>query len=124
MINKDKQSENVLDLLASLYKQWNGDDFDSIIPLPESGSYRKYFRILHKGNTVLGVYNDDLRENNAFFYFAKHLRESGNNIPEILAIDKSRKAYLEEDVGNLTLLDYLKQKDYVKIKNESMIYKK
>jgi aminoglycoside/choline kinase family phosphotransferase len=96
-------------LLGELFRNWNLSGAESIVPLPESGSYRKYYRITAGTKTVMGVFNADRRENNAFIYLDRHLLATGNLVPEVYTEDLDRNIYLEEDLGDMTLLDYLEQ---------------
>jgi len=48
---------------------------------------------------VLGAFNTDLKENDAFVYLADHLKKSGNKIPEIYAVEREKGIYLLEDLG-------------------------
>jgi aminoglycoside/choline kinase family phosphotransferase len=90
-----------------LYNKWSDTKALSIVPLPESGSYRHYFRITSDKNQVLGVHNGDNRENKAFIYLNKQLLKTGNRVPEVIANDLENHVYLEQDLGNTTLFDYL-----------------
>lgn len=96
-----------IQLVEALYKKWSGKPPLSIDPLPESGSYRTYFRIQTEEGSVLGAHNGDNRENRAFIYLNRQLRMSGNNVPEVLTEDLENHVYLEQDLGNQTLFDYL-----------------
>ncbi|MBN2480625.1 MAG: phosphotransferase [Bacteroidales bacterium] len=97
-----------VNLLSGLYRTWSRTDVSSVIPLPESGSYRRYYRIYGENDkTVIGVYNCDDRENRAFVYLGSHLLKTGNCVPEIYAFNPDNYIYLEEDLGDTTLLDYL-----------------
>jgi aminoglycoside/choline kinase family phosphotransferase len=91
---------------ALFKKRYNTAAF-SIVPLPESGSYRRYFRITSDKNQVLGVHNGDNRENHAFIYLNNHLLKNGNRVPEVVTVDFENHVYLEQDLGNTTLFDYL-----------------
>jgi aminoglycoside/choline kinase family phosphotransferase len=46
-------------------------------------------------------------ENVAFLEFSRHFRRKGLPVPEIYAEDLSRGAYLEEDLGDTTLFEFL-----------------
>jgi len=94
-------------LLGNLFNQTTGEPALSISPLPESGSYRLYFRITGRNRTAMGVFNQDRRENEAFLSLNKSLAKAGARVPEIYAADLDRNIYLEEDLGDITLLDYL-----------------
>ena len=46
-------------------------------------------------------------ENVAFLEFSRHFRRHGLPVPEIYAEDLSHGAYLEEDLGDTTLFEFL-----------------
>jgi aminoglycoside/choline kinase family phosphotransferase len=91
----------------ALFNKWSEAKAISIVPLPESGSYRHYFRITSAKGQVLGVHNSDNRENHAFIYLSRHLLKTGNHIPEVFAEDLKNHVYLEQDLGDTTLFNYL-----------------
>jgi aminoglycoside/choline kinase family phosphotransferase len=93
--------------VKTLFNKWSDTEAISIVPLPESGSYRRYFRITHKNGRVLGVHNSDKRENQAFIYLNRQLLQTGNRVPEVFADDLANQVYLEQDLGNNTLFEYL-----------------
>jgi aminoglycoside/choline kinase family phosphotransferase len=103
-----KQDDPIF-LLGEFYFSWRGKHAVSIVPLPESGSYRRYFRISDGDSTVMGVYNTDSRENDAFIYLNRHLLKTGNRVPVVYCEDLKKSIYLEQDLGDTTLLDYLEQ---------------
>ena len=43
----------------------------------------------------MGVYNEDIKENEAFFSFTKTFLKHGLNVPAILGTEKEKKIYLE-----------------------------
>jgi aminoglycoside/choline kinase family phosphotransferase len=94
-------------LVEALFHHWSQTKAETIVPLPESGSYRKYFRIQAGDQRVMGVYNNDNRENQAFIYLDRQLLKTGNRVPEVYAYDLDKHVYLEQDLGDITLLDYL-----------------
>ncbi|HLO57227.1 MAG TPA: RNase adapter RapZ [Bacteroidales bacterium] len=98
---------SILQLLENLYTKWSQHKPVSIVPLPASGSYRTYYRITSEIGSVLGVHNADKRENEAFVYLSNHLKAKGNRVPNVLITDLDHHVYIEEDLGNDTLFDYL-----------------
>lgn len=82
-----------------------------IIPLPSSGSNRKYFRIFFPDNhdpaTLIASYNDDIRENIAYNSFTEHFKSIGFKVPEIYARDNSYCYFLIKDLGDTTLFSLL-----------------
>ena len=94
-------------LLNDLFHRWCGEDIVSINKLPASGSPREYFRIAGSDTTVIGAINLDREENQAFISFSKHFRSKGLAVPDIYLVDLENHAYLQEDLGEMTLFDYL-----------------
>ena len=81
--------------------------FCRIEKLQQSGSHRQYFRIFSKDETIIGVYNQDVKENNAFFSFTNLFLTQKINVPKIIAIDETQQYYLLEDLGDETLYSFL-----------------
>ncbi len=96
--------------LSLLYKTLNGENPLSVSVLPGSGSYRSYYRLHGKNETVLGVHNEDISENEAFISFTNHFRSEGLPVPEILANDPENRIYLITDLGDTTLYQFLTEK--------------
>ncbi|MBW6457977.1 MAG: phosphotransferase [FCB group bacterium] len=94
--------------LKTLYTALYVEEVVSMEDMPRSGSYREYYRITGRsGRTVVGVYNEDRKENMAFLSFSRHFHAHGLEVPEILAEDLDNHIYLQEDLGDLTLYEYL-----------------
>ncbi len=75
--------------------------------LPPSGSYREYCRLVSGNRSVIGAYNADVRENEAFLSFTGHFFRSGLPVPEIFSVSIDRQKYLISDFGDTTLFDFL-----------------
>ena len=95
--------------LLKLFERWAGEKADSITPLPQSGSYRKYFRIISNKKNAIGVYNSDKKENNAFISFTKHFLNNNLSVPQLYADDINNDVYLLEDLGDETLFSYISE---------------
>ncbi len=102
-------SQTRLELMNVLFHRWSGDHITSIHKLPASGSAREYYRITGAGTSVIGAINMDREENEAFIEFSRHFRSLGLCVPEIYLVDLEHHAYLQEDLGDTTLFDYLFQ---------------
>ena len=102
-------SQTRLELLNDLFDRWCGESVISINKLPASGSPREYYRITGAETTVIGAINLDREENEAFIEFSRHFRSLGLAVPEIYLEDLDNHAYLQEDLGDTTLFDYLFQ---------------
>jgi aminoglycoside/choline kinase family phosphotransferase len=98
-----------LELLSSLFDRWCGEEVVSINKLPASGSAREYYRITGAHAKVIGAINHDREENEAFIHFSRHFLSRGLAVPEIYLVDLDQHAYLQEDLGEVTLFDYLFQ---------------
>jgi len=93
--------------LISLYKSWSGNKAESINPLPPSGSQRKYYRIQNNDKPVIGAYNPDKKENQAFIYLSKHFLKNKLNVPKIFSTDLNKNIYLLEDLGDQTVYSFI-----------------
>jgi len=82
-------------------------NFSHIEKLQQSGSNRQYFRIFEEKETIIGVFNPDVKENGAFFSFTQFFLSQKKNVPKIIAIDETQQYYLLEDLGDETLFSFL-----------------
>src|SRR4030081_1547964 len=71
------------------------------------GSGRKIIRLSNEPATAIGILYGVREENVAFLEFSKHFRRHGLPVPEIYAEDLTNGAYLEEDLGDTTLFEFL-----------------
>jgi len=98
-----------MDVLKKLFEQ----HFHSPVGRVQSlhgqlgGSGRKIIRLASGELSAIGVLYDVREENVAFLEFSRHFRGHGLPVPEIYAEDLSQGAYLEEDLGDTTLFDFL-----------------
>jgi len=94
-------------ILNELFKSWCGSDATSITTIPQSGSYRQYFRLAANRLTAIGVSNEDVKENNAFLTFTRHFNNLKLPVPKIYIEHPGKKQYLLSDLGDLSLFDFL-----------------
>ena len=76
--------------------------------LPKSGSERVYYRLKNEFHSVIGAFNPDKKENDAFIGFTKSFRHAGINVPEVLEVSDDGLYYLVTDLGTETLYDRIK----------------
>jgi len=95
------------DPLKDLFRSRFGRDAETLAPVRADGSSRKIYRLSGGGTTAIGVLNEDIKENRAFIEFSKHFRKEGIPVPEFYAENESGTAYLEEDLGDTTLFQFL-----------------
>ena len=98
--------------ITSLYKQWKGIDPVTVDVLPQSGSERRYFRLHDEQSSVIGTYGANIPENETFIYFSRQFKEKSLAVPEILAVSDDKMFYLQEDFGNVSLLNHLESKGF------------
>jgi aminoglycoside/choline kinase family phosphotransferase len=99
------------DILSDGYKELFGVSDIKIIALPQSGSDRKYFRILSGNKSVIGAHNPNLEENEAFIGFTKHFISKGLPVPEIFGYLPDKFIYFLKDLGDTNLFTWLQQKN-------------
>ena len=95
--------------LKKLFEDWADEKALNLIPLAQSGSYRKYFRITGKEKTSIGVFNPNNQENKAFISFTKHFLNKGLNVPRLYAQQLLKNIYLIEDLGDTTLFSLIEK---------------
>src|SRR5260370_19247786 len=66
-------------------------------------------RLANEKVSAIGILYGVREENVAFLEFSRHFRRHGLSVPEIYAEDLSHGAYLEEDLGDTTLFEFLSQ---------------
>ena len=97
--------------LIELAKEYFGLQPSGVEPLPKSGSQRRYYRLFVNGKSFIGVYNDNLNENQLFINFTLHFGAKKLHVPQIFAISKDGLSYIQEDLGRSMLLDFALNKD-------------
>ncbi len=94
-------------ILIKIYEKQFKEEVKNISKLARSGSNREYYRIRSDNNSAIGVYNPDKKENVAFIEFTKRFLENDLNAPKIYQSDLKKNVYLEEDLGDKTLFEFL-----------------
>ncbi len=98
-----------MDVLKRLFEQHFHSPVGRMQPLQGElgGSGRKIIRLASEKLSAIGILYDVREENVAFLEFSRHFRRHGLPVPEIYAEDLSHGAYLEEDLGDTTLFEFL-----------------
>jgi len=98
-----------MDALQNLFEQHFRVRAERVQPLQGqlSGSGRKIIRLSSGKISSIGILYDVREENVAFLEFSRHFRRHGLPVPEIYAEDLNHGAYLEQDLGDTTLFDFL-----------------
>ena len=100
-----------MDVLNELFEQHFHTPAVSVRPVQGElgGSGRKIIRLASEAHTAIGILYEGREENVAFLEFSRHFRRRGLPVPEIYGEDLSLGAYLEEDLGDTTLFEFLSQ---------------
>jgi len=98
-----------MDVLNKLFEKHFRAPAERIQPLQGElgGSGRQIIRLSRGDHSAIGVLYGVREENAAFLSFSRHFRRHGLPVPEIYAEDLDRGAYVEEDLGDTTLFDFL-----------------
>ncbi len=100
-----------MDVLKRLFEQHYQTPAEEVLPLQGElgGSGRAIVRLTGGGRSAIGILYPGHEENVAFLEFSRHFRRLGLPVPEIYAEDLTQDAYLEEDLGDTTLFEFLGQ---------------
>ena len=95
--------------LSLLFFEATGKKAGEQTALTASGSNRRYYRIESEDKTVslIGVQGTSRDENHAFLYMAEHFMQKGLNVPKVLAVSDDEMNYVQQDLGNVLLFDYI-----------------
>ena len=96
-----------IEIISEGYKELFGGTDLQITPLPRSGSDRRYFRINDSGKTVIGAYNPNLEENDAFVGFTNHFITQNLPVPEVFGYLPDKFVYYLKDLGDTNLYTWL-----------------
>ena len=98
-----------MDVLKKLFEQHFHAPPTLVRPLQGElgGSGRKIIRLSNESASAIGVLYDVREENVAFLEFSRHFRRHGLPVPEIYGDAVEQGAYLEQDLGDVTLFDFL-----------------
>ena len=96
-------------LLSQLFTQATGKKAGEQVALTASGSNRRYYRIYSEDREVslIGVQGTSRDENHAFLYMDERFLAQGLNVPRVLAVSEDEMAYVQEDLGDTLLFDYI-----------------
>ncbi|HOI31341.1 MAG: RNase adapter RapZ [Bacteroidales bacterium] len=95
--------------LETLFREHVGTLPQEIHPLPESGSGRLYYRLQNKKTSLIGVWNEQKDENQAFVYLSEMLTKIGFPVPKVFTLSTDKQTYLQEDLGTTSLFALVQQ---------------
>ncbi len=113
MAKVQSQLQNHEEVLSELFNSHFGESADNIEQIPISGSDRKYIRLnTQSGKSAIGTTNTDKNENNTFIYFTRIFKKHNLPVPEIFAVSKDKKSYLQQDLGTQSLLQIVEEEGH------------
>jgi len=98
-----------MDVLKQLFEQHYHLPAEQILPLQGElgGSGRSIVRLTGGGHSAIGIIYSVQEENIAFLEFSRHFLQCGLPVPEIYEVNLNNDAYIEEDLGDMTLFQLL-----------------
>jgi len=98
-----------MEVLKRLFERHFHTAADKVQPLQGElgGSGRKIIRLSNAQASAIGILYGVREENTAFLSFSRHFHKHGLPVPEIYGEELAHGAYLEEDLGDSTLFDFL-----------------
>ena len=96
-----------MEAIKELFQQYCKDAIEDIETIPQSGGDRVYYRIKTANGSYIATSNYNIQENEAFLYFSEHFKKAWCPVPEIYFVNENKTKYLQQDVGNTSLLNIL-----------------
>lgn len=89
------------------FDKFTGNNTSDFFALPQSGSSRKNFIGKTNDESFVITSNENLLENESFFYFTKVFSELNLNTPKIFSISEDRRIYAQEYLGSKTFSEII-----------------
>ena len=103
---------STIESIRELFSSYSQSEIISIDKLPQAGSERHYFRIHTTDKTFIATYGANLKENESFIYFSSHFKKKQLATPEIFSINAEKNIYIQQDFGDVSLLNKLEEKGF------------
>lgn len=88
-------------------EQYTGEASQEFFTLAQSGSARINFVGKSSEAKYIITYNENIRENESFYYFSTLFSDLKARAPKVLKISEDRKLYIQEFLGNRTLSEII-----------------
>jgi aminoglycoside/choline kinase family phosphotransferase len=89
------------------FEEFTGETADDFFSLTQSGSSRINYVAQKNTKKWIVTSNENISENDSFFYFSHIFTDLNLNTPTILKISEDRKSYIQEFLGENTLSDLI-----------------
>lgn len=101
-----------MDKAKLFFSEFIGEKPKDFYSLAQSGSSRQNFVGESSTQKFIITYNENLPENESFFYFSAIFSELNLNTPKILNISEDRKFYVQEFLGKNTLSEIIEKEGF------------
>jgi len=101
-----------IDEIKKIFREYSSEPLTGIDKLAQAGSERHYFRIHTTGKSFIATYGANIKENESFIYFSQHFHKKKLATPEIFYVSADKKIYIQEDFGDISLLNKLEENGY------------
>ena len=102
------------------FEEYIGEPASDFFILAQSGSARINFVGKSSDRNFIITSNENVAENESFFYFSKVFSDLQLNTPKIFKISEDRKIYIQEFLGNQTLSEII-EKEGLSAKTKSLV---
>ena len=96
-----------INIAQTFFEEFVEEISTSFFELPQSGSSRKNFIGETSQEKYVITYNENLLENEAFFYFSEVFENLKLNTPKVFKINEERNLYIQEFLGKETLSEII-----------------
>jgi len=107
LCNNENAQIQFMKQIETLFEQFTHEKLLSTKELTASGSPRRYFRLAGEKTTLIGVAGTSIEENKAFIAMSKHFHSLGLAVPQVLAETADSQYYLQNDLGDTLLFDFM-----------------
>jgi len=105
-INENLQIQ-LMTQIEILFEQYTHEKLLTLTELTASGSPRRYFRLVGEKSSLIGVAGTSIEENKAFIAMSKYFHSLGLAVPQVLAETADCQYYLQNDLGDTILFDFM-----------------
>lgn len=120
MLFIDVDGSGCLESLKKLFIAYKGCDPLRIVPLEQSGSDRRYFRLSSQDWSCIGTFVPDAEEGECFIRLASDFRKDGRAVPEVFAASADFHCYIQEDLGDRSLFSVLSSTDVASLVKDTL----
>ncbi|MDE7345763.1 MAG: phosphotransferase [Muribaculaceae bacterium] len=105
------ENNHIEEELKKLLSSSAGVSQISVVPLAQSGSNRRYYRLYSGDDSYIGTYVPDPAEGKCFVALARGFRQAGREVPEVMYVSPDGRLYIQEDLGDISLFASLSNPD-------------